>query len=114
MKKFLTSVILISLLAVPAVNVLAQSNTTGQQTVPENLDMIQVLNNIVDWLFTILLVVAALFIIIAAFYFITASGNPETVAKARNFVLYALVGVAVAVAARGLVALIQRIVGGGQ
>ncbi len=107
MKKILTAVILLSILAIPAVNVLAQG---GQQTVP-TVPVMQVLNRIVDWLFTILLVVAAIFIIIAAFYFITAAGNPETIAKARNFVLYALVGVAVAVASRGLVVLVQQIVG---
>jgi len=106
MKKILTAAILFTVLGMPLVSVLAQT-----QSPPSNLDIMTVLNRIVDWLFTILLVIAAIFIIIAAFYFITAAGNPETVSKARNFVLYALIGVAVAVAARGLVLLVQRIVG---
>ncbi len=61
-------------------------------------------------MFTILLVVAAIFIIIAAFYFVTAAGNPETISKARNFVLYALIGVMVAAMARGLVYMVQKII----
>jgi len=106
MKKILLSAVLLGLLIIPTVGVLGASASP-----PASLDIMVVLDRIVDWLFTILLVVAAIFIIIAAYYFVTASGNPETVGKARNFVLYALVGVGVAVASRGLVLLIQTIVG---
>ena len=67
--------------------------------------------NVRDWLFTILLIIAAIFIIIAAFYFVTASGNPEQVTKAKHFVLYALIGVAVAAMSMGLINLIKTIVG---
>ena len=52
-------------------------------------------------------------LIIAGFYFITAQGDPDRLSKARNMVLWALVGVLVAFAARGLVLLIERVVGGG-
>ncbi len=96
---------------VPAVNVSAQWGGGTAASPPANLDVMVVLDRIVDWLFTILLVIAAISIIIAAYYFVTAAGNPETVSKARNFVLYALVGVAVAVASRGLVWLVLEIVG---
>ena len=108
MKKIFLTAILISLLIVPGVNVLAQG---AAQSPPANLDVMTLLDRVVDWLFTILLVIAAIAIIIAAYYFVTAAGNPETVSKARNFVLYALIGVAVAVASRGLVALARTIVG---
>ena len=114
MKKILLTAVLISFLIVPMVNVSAQFNWWGGGTAaspPSTLNVMTVLERIVDWLFTILLVVAAIFIVIAAFYFVTASGNPETISKARNFVLYALVGVAVAVASRGLVTLVRTIVG---
>ena len=106
MKKILLTAVLISLLMVPAINVSAQIESP-----PPDLDVMVVLERIVDWLFTILLVIAAISIIIAAYYFVTAAGNPETVSKARNFVLYALIGVAVAVASRGLVWLVRDIVG---
>ena len=66
-------------------------------------DLIATLNNIVNWLFTVLLIVAAIFIIIASFNFITAAGEPEKIKTARQFVIYALIGVVVAFLARGLV-----------
>jgi hypothetical protein len=85
----------------------------GVGTVPKapTLDIMTVLDRIVDWLFAILLVIAAIFIIVAGYYFVTAAGSPEQVSKARAFVLYALIGVLVAFAAKGLINLVGRIVG---
>ena len=95
-----------TLLAAP-VMVAAQPS----ESVPdyEGTELIDVLETFIDWLFTILLIVAVIFLVIAAFTFISASGDPDKVGKARNFVLYALIGVAIAVAARGLVALVRVI-----
>ncbi len=74
-----------------------------------NQDVMSVLNNITNWLFAILLVVAAISIIIAAFKFVTAQGDPDAVKSARQFVLYALICVLVVSLASGLVALVGRI-----
>ena len=76
------------------------------------VDVMGALNRITNWAFTILIAVAALFIIFAAFEFVTAKGEPEKVKSAREYVLYALVGVVVALLARGLVQLIETIVTG--
>ena len=67
--------------------------------------------SLVNWLFGILLVVAVIFIIIAAYFFVTAQGDPEKTKSARNFVLYAVIGVLVAFAAKGLVMLVGTIAG---
>ena len=103
MKKVLTGITTASLLALPAL-------ALAQDTAPD-VDIFDALENLTNWLFTLLLIIAVIFLIIAAFTFVTASGDPDKVGKARNFVLYALIGVAVAVAARGLVALVQTIMG---
>lgn len=108
MKKILLSSVLLGLLVLPAVG-LAQP----PEEVPEDFDVIGALETLVNWLFSILLIVAALAIVVAGYYFVTAQGDPEKVKAARNFVLYALVGVAVAVAARGLVALVKELMGVG-
>jgi hypothetical protein len=42
--------------------------------------------------------------------FVTASGDPDKTKTARNFVLYALIGVLVGFAAKGLVMLVEKIV----
>tara|TARA_B100000315_G_scaffold255786_1_gene300055 strand:- start:27 stop:467 length:441 start_codon:yes stop_codon:yes gene_type:complete len=76
------------------------------------VEVMGALNRITNWAFTILIAVAAMFIIFAAFNFVTASGEAEKVKAAREYVLYALVGVVVALLARGLVQLIETIVTG--
>ncbi len=108
MKKTLLLVaVLFSFLALPLAA--GAGAATAPSTVPANIDVMVVMDRIVDWLFSILLATAAIAIVVAAYYFVTAQGDPERVGKARNFVLYAMVGVLVAFMARGLVALVQRI-----
>jgi len=107
MKRIILSLILVGLLVLPAVS-LAQAPRSAP-----TVSVIKVLDNIVDWLFSILLIIAVIWLIVAGYYFITAQGDPERIAKARNMVLYALIGVLIAFLARGLVLLVERIVGPG-
>ncbi len=65
---------------------------------------------IADWIFVILLVVAALFIIWGAFGFVLSGGDPEKVTAARNKLIWALVGVIVAFISRGLVRIVTQII----
>lgn len=111
MKKFALCLILASLLVVP-VAVLGADVTppSGDYTLPENADPFLVLETISDWLFAILLTVAAICFILAGFNFITSSGDPEKVGSARQYVLYALIGVLVAFLAKGLIALVNNLV----
>ena len=103
MKKIITGVSIAGLL----LPVLALATATPAPDV----DLLTALNSLTNWLFTILLIVAVIFLMIAAFTFVTASGDPDKVGKARNFVLWSLIGVAVAVAAKALVAFVQMIMG---
>lgn len=112
MKKVLVSLTLISILAVPAVvSAFVHEILLGNQPpAAPKTDVMVILDSLTNWMFAILLVIAAIFIIVAAFNFITAAGDPEKTKTARMYVLYALIGVLVGFAARGLVALVGRIV----
>ena len=107
MKKVLLSLVTASLLIAP-VAVLATHEAAPLLEIC--CGPTSVIVRIMNWLFTILLIVAAVFIIVAAFMFVTAQGDPEKTKTARNFVLYAVIGVLVAFAARGLVYLVRVIV----
>jgi len=102
MKKIITGVSIASLM----LPVLALAATPAP-----DVDLLTALNSLTNWLFTILLIVAVIFIILAGYYFVTSQGDPDKAGKARNFVLWALVGIAVAVAAKALVAFVQMIMG---
>lgn len=109
MKKIIPSLVAISLLAAPTL-VLAQPVSAPELEVCCGSNSI--LYRVMNWLFAILLIVAAIFIILAAYTFVTAQGDPDKVKTARNFVLYALIGVLVAFGARGLVSLVGTVAGG--
>jgi len=64
-----------------------------------------------DWLFVILTVVAVIFIVLAGLQFITGGGDPAALSAARTKLIWAAVGILVALLARGLPAAIQNLVG---
>lgn len=68
---------------------------------------VDVLITVVRWIYTIIFIVAVLFILLAAFHFITSKGDPETTKKAKSELLYAVVGIAVALLSYGVVTLVQ-------
>lgn len=109
MKKVLASLILATLLAVPIVG-LAYEEAPIIISEPGELE--ELIDTVIDWVFTIVMGLAILFIILAAFFYITAAGNPETIGKGKTMLIYALVGIAVALLARGLPLLIRAFLEG--
>ena len=72
-------------------------------------DVLNVIDRITNWMFTIFLAVAVIMILIAAFKYLT-SGGGENVAKAHKMILYAAVAIAVAVLAKGIVKVVESLV----
>jgi magnesium-transporting ATPase (P-type) len=66
---------------------------------------------IAGWMFTFLIVFAIIFVILAAFNYLTAGGDPEKVKTASNQLIYAAVAVAVAIFAKGLPLLVSGLLG---
>ena len=88
-----------------------QQQIPGEGQVPSTPgEIVALIEDIGDWIFTALLVVAAIFLVIAGYRFVFAGGNEENVKKARQMLLNALIGVAVALGAKGLVAIIGSLV----
>ncbi len=54
------------------------------------------------WMFWALLVTSIIMFLVGGFMYVTAAGNPERVGKANKTLLYAAIGVAVAILARGI------------
>ena len=61
------------------------------------------LDTIINVLFTVLVVVAVIFIILGAFSLLTAQGDETKISTGRQKILYAIIAVVVALLARGLV-----------
>jgi hypothetical protein len=63
--------------------------------------LLQTVCNVVNIMFTGLLLLAIIFVIAAAYRYLTAGGDPEVVKKANYQLLYAGIAIVVAVIARG-------------
>jgi len=105
MKKFFLGLFLLGFLAIPLLG-LAQP----VREEPPLRDVPTAVKSIIDWTFGILLLLAAFFIIVGGYYYVTAGGDATKIGVARNYLVYALVGVGVAFLARGLVQFINTVV----
>ncbi len=65
-------------------------------------DILSMLCTVFMWAFYFLVVLAVIFVIIAAFKYLTAAGEPEKVKSAGNTLLYAAIAIGVALLARAI------------
>ncbi len=72
-------------------------------------DFPSLIKAIVKFLQEVALVITAIVIILAGYYFVTSMGDPAKVSLARKMVLYALVGLGIILMAQGIIALIQEV-----
>ena len=93
----------------PPATVLAPTPTeTGISTAGSFFTAI-VCGMIVNWMFYILVVLVVVFIIVAAFKYLTASGDPEKVKSANHSLIYAVVALVVAILARSVPTIVSSI-----
>jgi len=107
MKKLFLGLFFLGLLAIPMIG-LAQPFISA--TAPPNVELTLALERITQWAFAILIFIAVFFIIVGGYYYVTAGGDAAKLGVARNFLIYALIGVAVAFLARGLVAFVNTVI----
>ncbi len=69
-------------------------------------DLTTTLNDVANYVVGLLIVVAIFYILWAAYDFVTSSGSEEKVNSARRKIMYAAIGVIVALLAKGIVALV--------
>ena len=109
MKKSLSTLILISLVSLFMLPAIIPVMAQGTAIISDVAQLENLIQKIVNWFSWFVLTVAVLFLLVAAWTFLTAGGNPESVAKARQMLIYALIGIAVAVLAWGMVPLITSV-----
>jgi hypothetical protein len=91
---------------------LAQATSLPSPPFTSPAGAVLVLCTIAGWLFVFLVILAIIFVILAAFNYLTAGGDPEKVKTASSQLIYAAIAVAVGLLARGLPFFVGGIVGG--
>lgn len=111
MKHFIVALALVSLIGTPLVaGAQAQIPGPGDTVLASGANgVIDLIRTITNWMFTILLVLAVVFILLAAFKYLT-SGGGEEVAVAHKMLIYAAVAIAVAFLAKGIVFVVAELV----
>lgn len=85
------------------------------QTQPEGpkvlaTDIWQIITRVTNWFFSIVLALATIMLIYAAYKYVTAAGIEANVKVALNTVIYALIGIAIAVLSKTIVEIIKGII----
>jgi len=84
----------------------------GQICNPLNVDTFEeLLDAVIGFIFWVGMALAPLMLIIAGFMFVTSGGSPEKVNNAKRLAVYTLIGLAVVIAAKGLIAVLKSILG---
>ncbi len=116
--KYLTASLATSAIIAP---LLAFGGAAGAPVIPPTPPVLQSLpafkificTVIFAWFFTFLMVLAVIFVLVAAYKYLTAGGDPEKVKAASNILIYAAIAIIVALFARGLPLLVNSLIGGG-
>jgi hypothetical protein len=111
----LNFVIPVASLALP---LLAAAQVTGPNGVAAPVSGINSLSEvgselcgITNWLFYFLIILAVIFVIVAAFKYLTAAGDPEKVKAASHSLLYAAIAIVVGILAKAVPSLVGSVIG---
>ena len=73
-------------------------------------DLVDVIQAVTNWFFVVFLLLAVVFVILAAFQFLTGGSDPQALAQARQKVIWAVVAENVATLARALPTVVNNII----
>lgn len=102
--KLFPILLLAALLAAPLLG-----HAQGPRTVD---DVLAILNRLINWMFTGLLVLATIFIILAGYKYLTAASDPNKIKEANRQILYAAVAIAIGLVAQGVEFIVRQLITG--
>jgi len=117
LRRIAAGVGVLALVLLPAIS-LAQvtGNPTGGSGVTSPINSVSgvqdLLNRVLRIMYVIFFIIAAIFIVLAAFQYLTAGGDEEKVGKAKQMLIYAIVAIAVALIATGVSSVVSGVLGG--
>jgi hypothetical protein len=109
MKKTILAVSILTIFSLALVSFAVTGSTEAPNIA---LNIWTMLTKAINWLFGLVIAVAAIMLIWAGFTYVTSAGNAEKMKTALNSVIYALIGIAIAILAKGLIYMVCGFVGG--
>ena len=91
------------------------ASTPSLINIPEiSLDPFQILWNAVNWFFNFVIIFGIIFIIYAGYTYVTSGGDTGKTKKAMQILMYALIGIAIALLAKALINFVSEWIGAGK
>ncbi|XOB41287.1 MAG: hypothetical protein ACKKMW_00870 [Candidatus Nealsonbacteria bacterium] len=109
--KFLKPLFLISFILVMIAGTLSADVIVIENPLAEGTQFEDIIDNLIDFIFNIAIVLAPLMVVIAGFLFVTAGGNLEQTQRARNIILWTIIGFLIILFAKGIMAVIENLLG---
>lgn len=104
-----------SFIAAIALFVLVLPTFAGAISIPNPLkcgDIPCLIEVITNFIFVIGLALVPIMVILAAYNFITAGGDPKKITLARNMLLYIFIGIIIMLAAKAITSIVRSLLGG--
>ena len=92
-----------------ASSIMPSANSSAGVGLPVSMvsgQLTDILSTVANYVIGILLIVAVFYVLWAAYTFMTSNGEPDKVGTARQRIMYAGIGVVVALLAKGIVSLV--------
>jgi hypothetical protein len=90
---------------------MAQVGGITPGTLATTINIPTLADTITNWVFGLILVIATVLIFYSAFLYMTSAGDEEKVKSAKNFIIYAIIGIAIAFFAKAIVAIVKSLIG---
>jgi surface polysaccharide O-acyltransferase-like enzyme len=107
-KKILLSLVLFSIVLVPLIV------SAEPIEIPNPLEydtLVELIEAITNFIFTLALVAAPLVFLIGGFVFLTSGGDANKIKQGKDIMVYAAIGFAIILSIKGLVGLIKQVLG---
>jgi hypothetical protein len=86
-------------------------NTTCVCNPLQTANFTSIISNILTLLFNFALVLTPIMVVVAGIMFVTATGDPAKISKAKQMLIWTFVGFVIILLSRGLIAVLQAIIG---
>jgi len=106
------SVLMLTLLTLPFLGIV-YAQTSYTPDIRDIHDIYNLILKVARWFQAFFFVIAAIFVIIAAFTYLTSGGDEDKVKRAKTELIYAVIAIVVALLAFVVVAIMRNFLGGG-
>lgn len=109
-KKIVSSLVVLGVVALPVLALAAFNSPTEPGGTITNIDSLWA--KVLSFIWPVVIGLSVIMVIVAAITFMTAGGDPEKVASARQALIWAIVGIVVAILAYSIPNIITVAIGG--